>query len=115
MYAPPPASSPIGFVRYGAHDTGAFVLGAPRGRIEAPALAVLAGLAERFGDATLRTTPWRALVLPGIRVRDAGAVAETAIRLALIIDAADPRRSLPGYPFEKGPWPIQATSETASR
>lgn len=115
MYAAPPAHSPVGYLRCGADESGAFVVGAPRGRLEAAALGVLADLADRFGDATLRTTPWRALALPGISLRDAGMVAETAIRLGLIVDAADPRRVLPGYPFEKGPWPVPSRSETASR
>lgn len=115
MYAPPPADSPVGFVRYGARDIGAFVAGAPRGRIGAEALRVLADLAARFGDGTLRATPWRALVLPGISLRDAAALADAAGRLGLIVDAADPRRALPGFPFEKAPRPGAATPETAER
>jgi precorrin-3B synthase len=113
MYAAPETNSPVGYLRCG--ETGVFVVGVPRGRLEAAALRVLADLADRFGDATLRTTPWRALALPGISVRDAGAVAETAIRLGLIVDGADPRRALPGYPFEKGSCPVSLRSETASR
>ena len=38
----------------------------PFGRIEAAALISLAELSERYGDGSLRTTPWRALLLPGI-------------------------------------------------
>ena len=43
-----------------------FGVGLPFGRIEAEALSSLADLSERYGDGSLRTTPWRALLLPGI-------------------------------------------------
>ncbi len=41
----------------------AYGLGLPFGRLDAPRLATLA---ETFGDATLRLTPWRSVVLTGV-------------------------------------------------
>jgi precorrin-3B synthase len=69
----------------GALPGGVLGVAPPFGQIGAEQLAALAGLAERLGDGTLRVTPWRALLLPG--VADAAAVA----RLGLIVTPGDPR------------------------
>ena len=58
---------------------------APFGQVTAAQLEGLANLAETAGDATLRLTPWRALVLPGVTA------AEEAARLGLITVMEDPR------------------------
>jgi precorrin-3B synthase len=58
---------------------------APFGQVTAAQLAALADLAAAHGDGTLRVTPWRALLLPG--VEDAAAAAA----LGLIVAPADPR------------------------
>ena len=77
---------------------GAFGLGLPFGLLQAADLEALADLAEMRGDNTLRLTPFRALLIPGI----------TALpRLALpkskaITDTADPLlrvEACPGAPF----------------
>jgi precorrin-3B synthase len=60
-------------------------VGAPFGQIQAAQLAALAALAERQGDGTLRVTPWRALLLPG--VEGAG----EAAALGMIVSPTDPR------------------------
>jgi precorrin-3B synthase len=73
-------------------DLQAFGVGLPFGRLAAESLMQLAALAERHGDGTLRTTPWRALLLP--QVTDPQAVCATAERLGLITDPADPRRRI---------------------
>lgn len=58
---------------------------APFGQLQAVQLAALADLAERQGDGTLRVTPWRVLLLPG--------VGDTAMAAALgmIVRPTDPR------------------------
>lgn len=90
--APPSeAQSPIGFVSYPARAEGSFGVGLPFGRIEAEALSNLSDLSERHGDGTLRTTPWRALLLPGIAAANAEQLARDIRALGLIADAADPR------------------------
>lgn len=89
--ATPHARSPVGFVSYPDRAQGSFGAGLPFGRIEADMLARLADLSERFGDGTLRTTPWRILLLPGIAATDAGDLAHAVEALGLIADAGDPR------------------------
>jgi precorrin-3B synthase len=82
---------PIGFVPYSARAEGSFGVGLPFGRIEAEALTNLADLSERFGDGSLRTTPWRALLLPGIASTNAAQLMDDIRALGLIADGADPR------------------------
>jgi precorrin-3B synthase len=90
----PAAASPIGFIPSPAQDTGAFGAGLPFGRIAADALSALAGLSEKFGDGTLRTTPWRVLLLPGVQSSDATRLAEHIRALGLITDPTDPRLNI---------------------
>jgi precorrin-3B synthase len=77
---------------------GAIGLGLPFGLLHAEDLVALAALAEQRGDATLRLTPWRAVLLPGLdNARNIRLPATTAI--------TDPRDPLlrvaacPGAPF----------------
>ena len=71
----------------GAH--GAFVgVAAPFGRLHAPQLAALADFAEAGGAPGLRLTPWRAMLIPGLR--DPQALATQARGLGLIVDPDDP-------------------------
>ncbi len=72
----------------------AFGVGLPFGRIEADALIGLARLSERHGDGSLRTTPWRALLLPGIAETDAATLAAEVEALGLIANAADRRLNI---------------------
>jgi precorrin-3B synthase len=58
---------------------------APFGQLRAEQLAALADLAEQQGDGTLRVTPWRALLLPGVED------AVPAAALGLILTPEDPR------------------------
>jgi precorrin-3B synthase len=67
----PPPPNPIGWLPYPGGRCGAFGVGLPFGATDAATLAALADIAERFGDGTLRLTPWRALVLPGVTAPDA--------------------------------------------
>ena len=61
----PASLETIGFLPYRG-DIGGFGLGIPFGGMKATTLHHLADLAARFGDATLRMTPWRSVILPGI-------------------------------------------------
>jgi len=89
------APSAIGFVSYSDRGEGSFGVGLPFGRIEAEALSKLAELSERYGDGSLRTTPWRALLLSGIKeaaVPDlADEVRDEVTALGLIADNPDLR------------------------
>jgi precorrin-3B synthase len=84
-------SSPIGFISYPARAEGSFGVGLPFGRIEADALSNLADLSERCGDGSLRTTPWRALMLPGIASPHAEELMDDVRNVGLIVDSTDPR------------------------
>ena len=74
----PPVSRATTVGRIG---TIAFGFGLPFGQIDSATLVALAALAQSEGDGTLRLTPWRALLLPGVA---AGEIA------GLITDPADP-------------------------
>lgn len=90
---PPPASArpAVGLIDYPGKTEGAFGVGLPFGRIEAEALTSLAAMSERYGDGTLRTTPWRALIVPGVRADDVPALIHAVTALGLIADADDLR------------------------
>lgn len=89
--SPSGAPSPIGFISYPARAEGSFGVGLPFGRIEAEALSGLADLSERYGDGSLRTTPWRALLLPQVAAVETSKLADEVGTLGLIADEADPR------------------------
>ena len=86
--SPSGAPSPIGFIP--SRDEGSFGVGLPFGRIEAEALASLADLCERFGDGSLRTTPWRALLSVASRPRMAETLSRDSRDLGLIADSCRP-------------------------
>jgi precorrin-3B synthase len=88
---PAPAQPPIGFMPYRDQSSGVFGVGLPFGRMEAEALMCLADLSERFGDGTLRLTPWRTLLLSGIPVEDVTPLTDAIPALRLIADQTDPR------------------------
>lgn len=89
----PETATPLGAPGLRRYGTGlAAVTAAPAfGRLPAEALAALADIAEANGDGTVRLTPWRAAVLPGIAAADAESVRRRASALGLIVDAGDPR------------------------
>ncbi len=81
--------SAIGFHRYGTGHEGAFGLGLPFGQTDAAGLLRLAELADRFGGGAIRTSPWRAMLLGRVALRDL-----TELRIAAaewVLDSADPR------------------------
>lgn len=90
----PETKSPISLISLVYQARSAFGAGLPFGRIEANALDALADLSERYGDGSLRTTPWRALLLTGIAASDAATLTEEVEALGLIADATDPRLNI---------------------
>ena len=57
------------------------------GRVSANQLLALADLAEQYGDASLRMTPWQGLLLPNIPSAAADAVLQALAELGLLTDA----------------------------
>lgn len=90
------APAPIGFIRLPSGS--AFGIGLPFGQIEAPVLAALADLGERFGDGTLRMAPWRAALIVGVDPAAASELSRQASALGLVTDAGDPRRRIAACP-----------------
>ena len=77
-------------------NIGAFGVGLPFGTLSASGLQALAGITERHGDGLLRLTPWRVLVIAG--VRDPAALRSALGPLNLIAAAADPRLGITACP-----------------
>jgi precorrin-3B synthase len=76
----------------GAHpqaDSDLVYVGAvpPLGRLDPAMLRGAARLAEEFGDASLRFTPWQSLLLPNVRRHDAGEVIRRLEQLGLLCHA----------------------------
>jgi precorrin-3B synthase len=89
----PAAVDPIGVLRH----AGAFGLAPPFGQTDAAGLSRLADLSERFGDATLRLTPWRAVLLANLdagRHPDARHYPDARDCTGFITDPGDPRRQV---------------------
>lgn len=84
------APQPIGFLDY-ADGRGAFGLGLAFGAMNGAMLRHIADLAIAYGDGTIRLTPWRALLLPGVARRSIAALANAA---PFITDPADPQRAI---------------------
>ncbi len=78
--------NPVGPHAYGADGVGAFGFGLAFGQTDAPGLIALARLAGEHGDGTLRITPWRTILLPGI----APATATHPLGGSVITDPTDP-------------------------
>jgi len=88
------AKSPIGLISLKPPARSAFGVGLPFGRIEADALSRLADLSDRYGDGSLRTTPWRALLLTGISASNVDKFSHEAQALGLITNSDDPRLNI---------------------
>ncbi len=63
---------------------------APMGRLTAAQWDALVALAERTGDGELRLTPWRGVVVPGVREDRAQAEAAALAAAGLVTDAGSP-------------------------
>ncbi len=103
-------------VAVGPLPGGAFGIGLPPGRLDAALLHTLAGLAEHCGDGILRVSPWRSVLLAGLRpggeavVRDGAAgraarsggsapagLVRASARPAAPAPRGRPRRMRPGW------------------
>lgn len=62
----------------------------PLGRLDPAMLQGVAQVARRFGDGTLRFTPWQSLLLPNVRETDALQVLDAFERLGLLTQSAQP-------------------------
>ena len=71
-----------------------FSVGLPFGRIEANSLRALTGIAERYGDGSVRTTRRRALLLTGVSAIDEMNLRDEITALDLITDPVDPRLNI---------------------
>ncbi len=72
----------------------AVALGLAYGRMDASMLRVLADLARRYGNGTLRLTPWRAVLIPAVEIACADPLRAEAAVLGIVTDSADPRRRI---------------------
>ncbi len=86
--------APVGFSPVARGGPGAFGLGAPFGRLDAGILKAAADLAGRYGDGTLRVTPWKSFLLWDVKPGDADEILRVAGRAGLVVDADDPRRRI---------------------
>jgi len=68
-----PPGSAIGFHCYANGSHGAFGLGLPFGQTDSAGLRLFADLADRFSEGTIRTSPWRAMLLGRVRAAPAAA------------------------------------------
>ncbi|MEM8878053.1 MAG: precorrin-3B synthase [Pseudomonadota bacterium] len=84
------ADPPVGWIQL-TGKVGVLVIAAPFGRLLADQLHNLCDLADRYGDGTLRITPWRSVVLPGVSTEQAAAATADCRALGLIIEPDDPR------------------------
>jgi len=66
----------------------------PLGRLDPSMLKGAADLAEQFGDASLRLTPWQSLLLPNLRQEDAPWVTRQLQALGFLVDANEPLTDL---------------------
>ncbi len=86
-----PPQDLFGFHPVGS-TTGYLGAGAPLGSLRTDDLCLLADLADDHGDGAVRLTPWRAIVLAGVPIRNAAAIAMSAAGRGLIVSADDSRR-----------------------
>ena len=83
-------SAPIGVFPQQQAGLQMVAVGAQLGRISAEQLLALADLAEHYGDASLRLTPWQGLLLPNIPTARSAALLAQLAALDLLTDAAEP-------------------------
>jgi precorrin-3B synthase len=90
----PEGKSSIGLISLADRARSAFGVELPFGRIDTDTLMRLADLSDHYGDGSLRTTPWRALLLTGIAAADAQRLTDEVTALGLIADPADHRLNI---------------------
>lgn len=85
-----PATVPLGPHAQRQNGWQMILAAAPLGRLDAAQLAGLADLAEQYGDASLRLTPWQGVLLPDIPAQHATTVLHELAALGLLTEAAEP-------------------------
>jgi precorrin-3B synthase len=81
---------PIGLTQ-SAPEKYCFGIGAAFGRFDAAMLETIAAAAELFAGGEIRLTPWRAILLPGVKAAQETTLPAHFAARAFIIDPADPR------------------------
>jgi precorrin-3B synthase len=71
-----------------------FGVGAAFGRLDANMLDAAARAAEIFGTGEIRLTPWRALILPSVHPKEAGAMRAYFTAHRFIVDSVDARLAI---------------------
>ena len=94
QHAPVSQRAPIGIYPQQQADLRLVAAASRLGRIDAAQLETLADLAEQYGDASLRLTPWQGLLLPNIPEQSASKVQHTLAELGLLTDAQEPLSNL---------------------
>jgi precorrin-3B synthase len=89
-----PPQRAVGFLAYAGTEHGAFGLAPAFGVLTAEMLAHAADLAGRFADGRLRLSPWRSILLGGVRAAEQAALAERAGAAGFIVDPSDRRLAL---------------------
>jgi precorrin-3B synthase len=84
------SSAPIGLFPQQQAGLQMVAVGAPLGRISAEQLLALADLAEHYGTASLRLTPWQGLLLANIPQAHSHALLAQLTALELLTDTAEP-------------------------
>ena len=72
----------------------AVALGLAYGRLNVTMLRALADLSQRHGEGTLRLSPWRAVLIPGVEIARVNALRAEAAALGMVTDVADARRRI---------------------
>lgn len=91
-----PASQHAAIGTYPQQQSGLCMIAASArlGRIDAAQLNALADLAENYGDASLRLTPWQGLLLPNIPEHSADKLLQAVGELDLLTDMQEPLSNL---------------------
>lgn len=84
----------LGYHPFDIGQAGFVGVGAPFGLFDAEDLAVLASLAKRHGDGTVRMTPWKTVLLADVDKGSALDIQETAAGRNWIVDDQDTRRRI---------------------
>ncbi|MDO9322186.1 MAG: precorrin-3B synthase, partial [Pseudomonas sp.] len=83
-------SAPIGIIAQQQAGLRMIAAGGRLGRIGANQLVTLADLAEQYGDATVRLTPWQGLLLPNVPAAQSAPLLAALTALDLLTDNAEP-------------------------
>src|ERR1700724_2672129 len=83
---------PVGLLRF--NERRCFGVGAAFGRLDANMLDAAARAAEIFGSGEIRLTPWRALILPFLQSKGAGAIRAYFAAHGFIVDRGDARLAI---------------------